>query len=523
MSESDSTRDSYDRIPYESTPFADTHPGHLACLARLYGVPAVDPGHCRVLELGCASGGNLIPMAARLPGSRFLGIELSGEQARAGAGRVAELGLGNCEIRQGDLMDLRDTGERFDYIIAHGVYSWAPPAVRERILGLAAELLSPHGIAYVSYNSLPGWRMRGMLRDMLLYRVRGIDAPAQRLAVARNYLDFLDSALGDINASNAQYLRYEIDRIRDAHPSYLFHEYLETYNEPVLFRDFVNAAAGKGLDYVCDIELRMQFPSFLGDHVDSLLDQIDDPIEQWQQIDFLVNRNFHQSLLCHADAHPARLPQLGQMREFSWFADLRPPRKIDFRRAKSQTFTEVGGEGHDVVHPLTKAALALMVESYSTPMPYPELFAAAANLLRAHGAIQFAQAEEDLLSELFSLYAIGVVHARPATMRDHMDIGALRVDPVATQCACLGDGHLPARHHGCVSLDPFSRRLTALLDGTRDRDAMIIALLDDIQKGGVLDGLLPPNTGADAARKQIERNMDRLLLLYRRQGILARL
>ena len=237
MSESDRTRDSYDRIPYESTPFADTHPGHLACLARLYGIPAIDPSHCRVLELGCASGGNLIPMAARLPGSRFLGIELSGEQARAGAERVAALGLENCEIRAGDLMDMQDTGERFDYIIAHGVYSWAPPAVRERILELAAGLLSERGIAYISYNSLPGWRMRGMLRDMLLYRVRGIDAPTERLAVARHYLDFLDSALGDIDASNAEYLRYEISRIRDAHPSYLFHEYLETYNEPVLFRE----------------------------------------------------------------------------------------------------------------------------------------------------------------------------------------------------------------------------------------------------------------------------------------------
>ncbi|MES9961726.1 MAG: class I SAM-dependent methyltransferase, partial [Sedimenticola sp.] len=162
-----SIADSYDAIPYESTPIPDTHPGHLACLARLYGIDSAPPSNCKVLEFGCASGGNLIPMAARLPDSYFLGIELSPEQAREGAARIAELGLTNCEIRQADILDLQDDGLRFDYIITHGVYSWSPPEVRKRIMELSSQLLSPRGVAYISYNSYPGWRMRGMLRDIL--------------------------------------------------------------------------------------------------------------------------------------------------------------------------------------------------------------------------------------------------------------------------------------------------------------------------------------------------------------------
>jgi SAM-dependent methyltransferase len=194
--------ESYDAIPYESTPLPDTHPGHLACLARLYGVEATPPTACRVLELGCASGGNLIPMAARLPGSRFLGIELSPLQAREGAARVAELGLTNCEIRQADLLDLQDEGLRFDYIVTHGVYSWSPPEVRARIMDLSSQLLGPRGIAYISYNSYPGWRMRGMLRDMLLHRVRDIQAPLERLHAAREYLDFLEAGLEELEAAS---------------------------------------------------------------------------------------------------------------------------------------------------------------------------------------------------------------------------------------------------------------------------------------------------------------------------------
>ncbi|MES9907256.1 MAG: class I SAM-dependent methyltransferase [Candidatus Thiodiazotropha sp.] len=98
---------------------------------------------CNVLELGCACGGNLIPMAARLPDSYFLGIELSPEQAQEGLSRINELGLANCDIRQADILDLQDEGLRFDYIITHGVYSWSPPEVRERIIELSSRLLSP--------------------------------------------------------------------------------------------------------------------------------------------------------------------------------------------------------------------------------------------------------------------------------------------------------------------------------------------------------------------------------------------
>lgn len=513
--------DSYDEIPYESTPFADTHPGHLACLARLHGVNAVDPARCRMLELGCANGGNLIPLAARLPGSRFLGIELSAEQARDGAARVRELGLDNCEVRQGDLLAMRDEGERFDYIVAHGVWSWTPPVVRERILSLAAELLSENGILYVSYNSLPGWRMRGMLRDMLLDHVRDVSAPAARLAAAQQYLDFLEAALTDIDATNAHYLRYEIERIRTAHPSYLFHEYLESFNEPMLFRDFVQGAAGHGLDYVCDIELAMQFPAFLGEHVERLLAPIGDPLERWQQMDFLVNRNFHQSLLCRAAARPRREPDLDRLRGFAWFADIKPPRKLDLRRAKAQSFTMPNGDTHAVEHPLTKAALALLAEHYPGAVDHAELFAQARNLVRGQGGASFADAETELLSELFSLYATAVVGARPAAWAEQVDQDVYRVEPVARQCAALGDGHVPAAHHRNIGLDAFSRWLVARLDGGLTREGLLDALVTDLGEGGGLAGLLPPGTDAQSVRRQAERNLDRLLGVFRRQGVLA--
>lgn len=281
-----SIADSYDAIPYESTPLPETHPGHLACLVRLYGIDSVAPTNCSVLELGCASGGNLIPMAARLPDSCFLGIELSPEQAQEVSSRITELGLTNCEIRQANILDLQDEGLRFDYIITHGVYSWSPPEVRARIMELSSQLLSSQGVAYISHNSYPGWRMRGMLRDMLLYQVRDIQSPVARLEAAQNYLDFLEAGLGGSEVAHIYYLKDEIERIRNSHPSYLYHEYLETYNEPMLLTDFISEANDHGLDYICDIALEMQFPDHLGEEAEQVLSLINDPIEQLQQADF---------------------------------------------------------------------------------------------------------------------------------------------------------------------------------------------------------------------------------------------
>ncbi|MCD4811464.1 hypothetical protein K8R14_02560, partial [bacterium] len=66
-------RTSYDEVPYESQSFPQSHPDRLAMLARLFGLSPAPVTQCRVLELGCAGGGNLIPMAFHLPDSEFVG------------------------------------------------------------------------------------------------------------------------------------------------------------------------------------------------------------------------------------------------------------------------------------------------------------------------------------------------------------------------------------------------------------------------------------------------------------------
>jgi SAM-dependent methyltransferase len=184
-------RSSYDEVPYLKSAFPQTHPDRLATLARLFGLAPPDLETCRVLELGCASGDNLIPMALGLPNARFLGIDSSIRQIQHGRQTIDALGLTNIELRHASIADVTAADGRFDYIVCHGVYSWVPEPIREAILQICRDNLVSEGVAYVSYNTLPGWRVRGMIRDMMIYHSDQFEGAAERLQQARALLDFL--------------------------------------------------------------------------------------------------------------------------------------------------------------------------------------------------------------------------------------------------------------------------------------------------------------------------------------------
>ena len=163
---------SYDEFPYPGFPYAGTHPDHLAVIATLLGLNPTRADRCRVLELGCGDGGNLIPLAYAYPQSTFLAIDLSAVQVRQGKQLRQALNLANIQLRAMSILDVNDRLGTFDYIICHGVYSWVPDAVQDTILDICARLLTPQGIALISYNVLPGWHMHGMVRSLILLHDR---------------------------------------------------------------------------------------------------------------------------------------------------------------------------------------------------------------------------------------------------------------------------------------------------------------------------------------------------------------
>ena len=154
-------RTSYDEVPYLSLPSSYTHPARSAAIAALFGLAPPAVATARILELGCSTGGNLLPLAEIYPQSAIVGVDLSQEQISYGTRIIQTLGLKNIRLLQQSIADLGDDAGAFDFIICHGVFSWVPRAVQDKIMEVCARHLSANGIAYIDYNTYPGWHGRG--------------------------------------------------------------------------------------------------------------------------------------------------------------------------------------------------------------------------------------------------------------------------------------------------------------------------------------------------------------------------
>lgn len=287
----------YDDVPYDSRPYSQSSPEHLATRAFTFGLSAPDLSSARVLELGCGGGSNLIPFAARYPQSTALGIDLSTVQIAQGLATARRAGLSNIDFRTIDLTEIDLSFGLFDYIICHGVYSWVPHAVQDAILRICNENLAPDGVAYISYNVYPGWKTREIVRDAM--RLRGGPAvhPADRLALGLGMLDILEET-----ASSGSLLRTALDDvsavIRSADPSYVLHEYLEPFNAPCYFKELMVRAEAAGLTYLAEAASSLMFAQNYPDAVREFLIRESDgrQVVMEQYIDFFSNRSFRQTL-----------------------------------------------------------------------------------------------------------------------------------------------------------------------------------------------------------------------------------
>lgn len=501
------TLTSYDAIPYESVPISETHVEGLAALGRLFGVPTADPQRCRVLELGCAEGGNLIPMAFYLPGSHFVGLDLSQGQIAAGQRLVAALGLGNIALLHRDVMQPTEELGQFDYIIAHGLYSWVPAPVQARILQICAQHLAPGGIAYVSWNALPGWHTRAVMRDMLLAHTRALTNPAERLQAAYRFLAEFGPGLAEEAGDLAAILAAEVAYLRQAPPSYLYHEYLVETNTPLLFRDFAAQAARQGLRYVADVDLHTMLPHTLGRAGQAALSGIEDRLARIQAMDFLRARRFHRSLLTLAATPVREAPDLDAFRRLAFHADLTSEEEIDLGSTERQTFTTPTGACYAVAHPLSKAALMWLASVYPSSVGYADLFAAAANLVSEYAAAEMAQNEAAFERELLDLVAWGAV--KPVVTVQTYAVAPderPRAHALARAQTELGADCVASIRHTAVHLDAPAARLLGLLDGRHDLAALTQAMQP-----------LLPQEYAQAAHEGCAR----MLWTFARQGLLA--
>jgi SAM-dependent methyltransferase len=478
---------SYDEIPYEGRPIEVTHPDCLGAVAALRGLRPAPPDRCRVLELGCTDGANLLAMSVALPESRFVGIDLSPGQVAHGQAVVRELGLANVELRAAGILDVDDSYGQFDYVICHGVYSWVPAEVREKILDVCRRNLAPQGVAYVSYNAYPGWHLWAAMRDLARFHARLFDGAAERTRQVRAFLGLAARSLAGSDQVYHRALRERIEDLRPHVDAYLFHEYLEDVNEPVYFRDFAERAAAHGLQYL-DEAVPTPLPSAIGAEVLDAVEALPvDALDREQYLDFLRGRSFRRGLLCHAGLPLSGPPSAEALTGLclsglAWPAADRPDVESD---ALEQFRTQDGKSGA-TDDPVLKAALTHLAGVWPQTVRFSDLWArVAARLGQAseparsslgHGAAWLAEG-------LLGCYQAGLLDLHLQGRRFAVTVGERPVASPLARLQAAGGSVVANLCHRPTDLGQFERATLRRLDGTRDRTALLEALADLVVQG----------------------------------------
>ena len=487
-------RTSYDEVPYPSYPMPQTCPDHLATVATLLGLSPPPSDRCRVLELGCASGGNLIPLALSLPESTFIGVDLSHEQIVDGQRVVDALGLQNIELRPLSILDVDESFGSFDYIICHGVYSWVPPEVQQKILGVCARQLVPDGVGYVSYNVHPGWHLRGMVRAMMRYHVGRFpaDSPESRIRRARDLLGFLVRAAPGQDRSYTLLLREQLELLQKHSDAYLFHEHLEEHNEPVWYLEFCERLATHGLRYLAEAEFgTMVAGTALAPDLQKELDALaPNLLEKEQYMDFVRNRTFRQTLVCHGRLRPCYDVRADRLASFHVASPVRPGSPSpDLASDAPVEFAAPHGLSLTTSAPIVKAALMGLGEVWPQAVAFTSLVRRARARLRSSEVNEDEPDREDSLAlgrALLTAYASSNSTLVELSLRPPRFATQVSQRPVAGPLVRLqAETARPVTNlrHEVVNLTPFDRHLLPLLDGTRNRAALLEALLERHERG----------------------------------------
>ena len=298
----------YKELGYKSYPFPFTTPAYLEAYGTLVGLNTPPAKTARVLELGATYGGNIISQAVHNPEATFVGIELSQDQVEKGNKIISDAKLDNVSLIQGDIMNFDETLGTFDYIIAHGFYSWISDEMKDKLLDIISHHLADNGIAYVSYNTYPGWHTMEEVRQLMLFANRGHDELTHKEKVLRGKT--VGSLVGsqilnydNLKERNSKFLG-ALRSVMQKDDYYVGHDHLEPHNDPCYFYQFNDHLKAHNLTYVCDADLTLSMVRTYDDSIADKLEKLapNSQADQEQYLDFMLDTTFRKSIICKASA-----------------------------------------------------------------------------------------------------------------------------------------------------------------------------------------------------------------------------
>jgi methyltransferase-like protein len=516
----------YDVVLYPAAVFPQTHPNRLATVAFLRGVEPAPINRCRVLELGCGVASNLIGMAFQLPESEFIGLDLARRPIASGQSCVQELGLRNISLHAMDVCDAStERFGRFDFIIAHGLYSWVPQVARERILAICQEMLNPQGVAYISYNAYPGYHLRDLVRGMMRFHTNCFDDPTEKVGQARGLLKFLAESKPNPDYYVAA-IRAQFERTVKYADEAFFHDDLNELNQPFYFYEFISDAERHGLQFVGEASSNDLQPGVFTPQVTQKIKELEGAPEvvREQYKDFIRGSAFRQTLLCRKEIELAPDLLIERIHKLYASCDAVPQEASADRNPEITLFVQPGGAELETTHPLICAALKSLWSHWPGEISFEALLAAA----RGPGAAEStgrtdADEAQNLAVALARAYRSGFLHLH---VFPHEVTNVISERPAVSRLARFqlerGEFATNQLHVSMRFPDPLSRRLVQLADGTRDREMLTRDLIEYVRMGHgkLLENGVPVENMAEVAAI-LERRVREGLESLAKEGMLV--
>lgn len=382
----------YDQLSFTSKPSYLRHPDRLAVMGKLYGLYTITASKSRVLEIGCGNGSNIIPFALNNNDAQVLGIDLSAKQISAGNEIIQRLGLKNITLQEIDLLSWANTSSSFDFIICHGLFSWSPKIIQDKILKIITANLAPSGVALISYNCLPGWEVRAAIRDV----VRRFDRDTsnytsqERISAVREYLaNFRKNPISTIRYHRWQVER-EINNILQQSDGYLYYELLADDNEAFYVSEIIRRASLEGLEYLGDSKYsRTGYYGIISDIDDSVgVEQI---ALAEEESDSRRPYAYRESLFCRQNARSERKIDLDYMKGFSFSSLLVPVENC----TNNEEFYLPSGQRYQITSQLAKDTVSILHQHWPCSVSFKEI----SEILQIDN-----QQQENLCLELFEIF-----------------------------------------------------------------------------------------------------------------------
>lgn len=502
-------------IIFDSKPNPERHPDRLRVVAALRGLTAAPFSNCSVLDIGCGIGADMIHFALSAPASTFHGFDISEEHLSIGRGLIERLHLQNVTLESADIANFTSTA-RYDYIFCHGVFSWVDQIVRDKILNICAKYLNPSGIAFISFNCLPGWYTRDTLRKLLEQTDSPKHTPAERVEIARNTMQATRDRLSESQTLHSQQFQQELDSCLCQSNAFIFHELLASINTPFYLHDFMQLAAKESLQYLGDGRpSRMRvLPGELDDREfrkTLSIKQYPEPIEE-QIWDTIVAPPIRGCLLCHASHTLAREPEFSHLFSMSISSALVPlsdePRVTD---TSIEIFCDAREYNLEVQSPQLKAAFTILAKKWPRPMTVQTLLASVSKLTgdsidTTEGANKplLARLGENFFMNLVDLYFEPPVLAEKRTSKPVLF-------PLAREQAALGFSWISNPRFEYTLIDELDRQILELLDGSHDAASISTILMKRITSGALeyrpTQGTDENRTIQDLVTEQVSRSL----------------